>query len=152
MPHGRGEGLAMFSSITTTVPDGVDWGRIEPIVARFEAACLRGPWPRIDDYLAEIPAEDRSTLLVELVYADLELRRRAGAPVRVEDYLERYPALARDAATVGALLARDAELDDGGRRSDPTGREGSCEPRRALGRFELREVVGRGTFGSVYRA
>ncbi len=136
---------------STTVRDGSGWGRIEPIVMRFEAACRRRPWPRIEDYLDGDPAEDRGILLVELVHADLELRRRAGEPVRVEDYLERYPELARDAAVAGELMARDAELRGRASRTEPDDR-GRAEPLRTLGRFELREVVGRGTFGTVYRA
>ncbi len=127
-------------------------GRIEPIVARFESAGRGRPWPRIEDYHAEGAEADRGPLLLELVHADLEPRRRAGEPVRVEDDLERYPELTRDEAVADDLRARDAELRDRACRPGPDGHGGWTEPPRTLGRFELREVVGRGTFGAVYRA
>jgi tetratricopeptide (TPR) repeat protein len=134
----------MFQAIESTavIPEA-DWARLEPIVARFEAACQRRPWPEIDDYL---PAEDdpaRRALLIELIHADLELHWRAGEPVSARQYLERYPELAGDAAVSGELVTREAELRRGG---EPP------EPPRTLGRFQLLEIIGHGTFGSVYKA
>jgi hypothetical protein len=43
---GESETVPMFQSIDSTMlsPE-VDWARLEPIVARFEAACRRRPWP-----------------------------------------------------------------------------------------------------------
>src|SRR5262249_59925998 len=95
---------------------------------------------------------DRGVLLVELVHADLELRRRAGEPVRAEDYLQHYPELTREDAVADELRARDAELRGRATPTEPEGRGGWTEPSRALGRLGLREVVGRGTFGAVHRA
>lgn len=146
-------GCRMFESSESTMSaDCVDWGRIEPMVARFEADCRRRSWPRIDDYLAEALASDRMALLVELVHAELELRRRAGVPVRVEEYLERYPELAGAVGVVGELLARDAELRGQEPGVVPADRGGGPEPPRMLGRFELRSLAGRGMFGTVYKA
>jgi tetratricopeptide (TPR) repeat protein/tRNA A-37 threonylcarbamoyl transferase component Bud32 len=134
----------MFKAIeSTTLIPGIDWERLEPIVARFEAACQRRPWPEIDDYL---PAEEdpaRRALLIELIHADLELRWRAGEPVSARAYLERYPELAGDAAASGELVAREAELRRGGDQA---------EPPQTLGRFQLLEIIGHGTFAFVYKA
>lgn len=87
---------------------------------RFEAAWLAGKQPQIEDYLSAAPAaEDRDAsrqLLLELVMIDLEWRWRSPpaetvssklsseatggitteyfpSRLRLEDYVERYPAL-----------------------------------------------------------
>jgi hypothetical protein len=116
---------------STTVRSGVDWPRLEPIVARFEADCQHRPWPQMDDYLLAGDATDRGALLIELIHSELELRWRAGESVSAREYLERYPELAGNAAVAGELLAREAEL----RR-----RTATIAPRRRLGQFELQVV------------
>ncbi len=73
--------------------------RIETLLTEFEDAWRRGERPAIDDFLANAPDEaERYALLVELVHQELELGLQAGASVRVEAYLEQYPALAGNAA------------------------------------------------------
>ena len=125
--------------------DGAAW--LEPIVARFEAACGRGAWPAIDDYLPD--GDGRRTVLVELVHADLELRLKAGEPARAAAYLERYPELALDGAASRELIAREEELR---RRQAAAPARRHRDERSRLGKFELHAVVGSGAFGVVYRA
>ena len=63
--------------------DGLDIDvvrRIELICRRFEAECRAGAAPRIEDCLAEVPADVRPVLRAELEALELELLR-AGAPV-----------------------------------------------------------------------
>src|SRR5205823_1249418 len=55
-------------------------------------------------------------LLAELVHLDLELRLKAGEPVRVETYLERFPELARGPDAVVRLIATEFDLR---RRREP---------------------------------
>jgi WD40 repeat protein/tRNA A-37 threonylcarbamoyl transferase component Bud32 len=80
--------------------------RLEQMVDRFEAAYAEGHWPEIDDYL---PADgpERRELLVHLLHVDLERRLKAGQAARVEDYLPRYPELARDPTVVLDLAAAE---------------------------------------------
>jgi hypothetical protein len=61
-----------------------------------------------------VPPDDRRAL-TELVHIDLERRLRAGEGVRVESYLQRYPALAAEAAGVLAVLGAEYEQ----RRREP---------------------------------
>jgi serine/threonine protein kinase/tetratricopeptide (TPR) repeat protein len=82
------------------------WGRLEQVVAQFEEAWRRGERPAIDAYLRAEQVEPRQ-LVLELAHADLECRWKAGEPVRVETYLERYAELAGDRA--GALRLIEAE-------------------------------------------
>jgi tRNA A-37 threonylcarbamoyl transferase component Bud32 len=91
------------------------WKRREPLIRRFEAAWLRGERPAIDDYLPA-DAADRPAVLLELVHADLECRLRVGEAVRVETYLQRYPDLAADSASVIDLIVTEFDLR---RRGEP---------------------------------
>ena len=42
----------------------------------------------------------REPLLIELVHAEMEFRLKAGEAARVEEYLRKFPQLARDRSTV----------------------------------------------------
>jgi serine/threonine protein kinase len=88
---------------------GETWNRLEQILAGFEDAWQRGERPNLDDYLHE-GAEYRNLLLLELVHGDLEYRLRAGEAARVEDYLRRYPELAREPGAVVGLVAAEYAL------------------------------------------
>ncbi len=89
--------------------------RHEQLIGRFETAWRRGECPTIDAFLPAEAAE-RATVLVELVHADLEFRLKAGEPVRVETYLERYPEVAEDPEAVLQLIGTEYDLR---RRCEP---------------------------------
>ncbi len=178
--------------MAVTTGGDVGWSIIRRIVARFEEAWRLGERPLIDDYLAEVGA-DRNEVVVELVHAELEFRLKAGEPVRVEGYQERYPEeLASDQGSLVELIVTewsircrigpdpvdaeyqtrfpslfDAVVERRELRSvKPTGASSltnlrspmaqPAEPEIELpsmfGRFELRERVGAGSFGLVFRA
>jgi WD40 repeat protein len=86
------------------------WVRLERISDRFEQAWRRGERPCIDDYLQDDAESDDRPLLIELVHAELEFRLTQGEPVRVEEYLRRYPALEDDRADLWELIAAEIEL------------------------------------------
>jgi formylglycine-generating enzyme required for sulfatase activity len=75
---------------------------LEQLVERFEQAWQRGEPPALDDFLPADAAE-RQAVLPDLVHIDLERRLKAGAAVRVETYLQRYPELAARPEVVFAL-------------------------------------------------
>jgi hypothetical protein len=103
------------------------WGRLEPILERFEEAWQRGERPVLDEYLAAAVPAERRALLVELVHEDLHYRLTAGEAVRVENYLERYPELGSDPAVALDLIAAEYAV----RRQ----REPGCIPAEYLQRF-----------------
>jgi tetratricopeptide (TPR) repeat protein len=127
------------------------WRSLKRAVGSFRAALGRGEQPAIDDYLP--PAGTlRQAMLLELVHEEIEFCFKAGEPVRVDDYLTRYPDLAADPDSLGelreaesTLLARLAARAVALHPLPPPG-----QPR--LGRFELHELVGKGSFGVVYKA
>lgn len=90
-------------------PPDEEWGALKDAVHRFEMGRREGARPALDDYL---PTDEpqRSRVLIELVHIDLELGLKAGDAARVEEYLARYPELARDRAAVVELIAAEYTL------------------------------------------
>jgi WD40 repeat protein/serine/threonine protein kinase len=86
------------------------------IVERFQDAWQRGQAPEIDAYLPPAEAAQRWMVLVRLARADLALRLEAGQPVRVEDYLTRFPELGEEPDVVLDLLVTEYRLR---RRAEP---------------------------------
>jgi hypothetical protein len=89
---------------------------LEKILSRFESAWQRGPQPPLEEFLPP-DGPFRRAVLVELLYADLECRRKSGQGGCVEDYLQRYPELTADREAVLGLIAREYDL----RRRDDLG-------------------------------
>jgi serine/threonine protein kinase/WD40 repeat protein len=82
---------------------------LEAAVSQFEQAWQAGRQPCIDDFLPPDTA-DRALIFVELVCTDMELRLKAGLPVRIEVYFEKHPELTRDRAVALDLIATEYAL------------------------------------------
>jgi predicted ATPase/predicted Ser/Thr protein kinase len=96
-------------------PPGEDWSALVTFVKQFEEAWRQGARPALEDHL---PADGplRARALIELVHIDLELRLKDGEAARAEEYLARYPELARDCAAAVELIAAEHALR---RRAEP---------------------------------
>jgi serine/threonine-protein kinase len=80
------------------------------VVERFEEAWQQAPpEPDLGAFLPP-QGELRRRALVELAHVDLEYRLKAGQAARVEDYLDRFPELANDTATLPDLIAAEHRL------------------------------------------
>src|SRR5262245_39838856 len=79
---------------------------LESLIGHFEQLWLQGEKPSIDAFLPAA-GEERPRLLLELVHAELELRLKAGEPARVEEYLGRFPDLARQPEICWELVAAE---------------------------------------------
>jgi adenylate cyclase len=86
-----------------------NWSALDDAVEQFEVAWRKGPRPAVENHL---PADGplRALVLVELVHIDLELRLKAGEAARAEEYLGRFPELARDSAAAVELIAAEHAL------------------------------------------
>ncbi len=160
----------------------VEWAKLEQILAQFEDERKRGLAPAVEDYFPLLDHDSsgrpslRHAALFELVFTDLEYRLKDGEPVRVEQYLNRFPELKSDPEFELELIR--AEMIDRGRREPdlsldeflarfPEHRASLCATWKranppstpieppipgALGKYALIEELGRGTFGIVYQA
>lgn len=122
----------------------------EAYLTAFEEAWKAGQQPNLDDFL---PAEGphRLAVLEELIATDLEYRFHRGQMLPLEAYLARYPELAAVPEAVASLRGVEAELA-AIVQTAPMAIAAASPGNSRLGRFELREIVGRGSCGVVYRA
>jgi tetratricopeptide (TPR) repeat protein len=88
------------------------WDELQAVVERFESTWEQDRPARIEDFLPKQAAQ-RLPVLVELVHVDLELHFKAGRPVRVEDYLQRFPDLTNEPQLVAELVAAEYRLRRG---------------------------------------
>src|SRR5947209_18333984 len=78
----------------------------------LRAAWDQGGRPRIEDFLpAEGPRQPAA--VADLAKIELELRLRARDEARIEEYLRRFPELARDDEAVWHLLRAELDLRRG---------------------------------------
>ena len=160
--------------------DNLAWRELHRAVQAFRRAWRRGERPGIEDYAPAAGSPHRAVVLAELVHEELEVRLEAGEPAEVDRYLERFPELAASPALVADLRRAASSRHGSASASRPGewpggshGREGSStdpeagraapashgrpeassrSPSPRAGRYELREVIGQGAFGVVYRA
>jgi hypothetical protein len=86
--------------------------QIDVVCDRFEKAWRTGESPRIEDYLDELPAKRRAGLLLELILAELELRKKDPSPPNRDEYYRRFP---------GFQLQIDAAFTKKAPRQNPVG-------------------------------
>lgn len=107
--------------------------RVDAACDRFEAEWKAGSQPRIDDYLAAAPESDHVDLRQALRALELELQRRS----------ETDTSISQSSVRSDGQAVPDATIQHVG---------GIVPSRAAVGRFEIRGVLGSGAFGKVYLA
>jgi serine/threonine protein kinase/formylglycine-generating enzyme required for sulfatase activity len=126
--------------------------RIADEQARFNHAIRAGLNPRIEDYIpADWPDDERRELLLDLLEIEFHYRQLAGEPLRVDEYLRRFPDQAD--AVRSAFPGQPTNFDGGAPPlTPPTAETASPGGTLAfLGRYRIEVKLGGGTFGVVYR-
>jgi tetratricopeptide (TPR) repeat protein len=89
------------------------WERLEAVIQRFEDAWRAGRQPDPADFLPP-GGPERQALLAELVHTDLHYRLNRGEPIRIEQYLGRFPELRETETALVELVLLEWDLRRGG--------------------------------------
>ncbi len=139
--------------------DSLAWREVQDVVRTFRQALLRGERPAIEEYAPE-GSTHRNAVLLELVHEEMEVRIKAGECLDIDAYVARFADLAADANAVVELVEAESALrrrvtaaagDKSIDRAEQADLPSSRPPAR-IGRYELRDVIGQGAFGVIYRA
>ena len=125
---------------------------IELVHAEIEFRLKAGEPARVESYLAAYPElRTRPGVVVDLIRAEWAIRARREADLSVDHYLARFPGLVDPltASPAGPRPNRSTELSPA--TLAPSTWLDTPLPRR-LGKYELRQNVGGGGFGFVFRA
>lgn len=115
-----------------------DYNRVELLCDEFVESWESGREPQISDILRKTAPNLWPTLFVRLVELDRCFRSRNGQAPSLEDYASRYPQF-KDVLQGESAARAISEL-------------ARIEEARELDHYRLVEVIGRGTFGVVWRA
>lgn len=140
---GRGEG-ALREALTAEVLADAS-ALAEVLEADAEERWDRGHEPVIETYLSVIPdLETRPEACRALLLCELARREDRSEPAVADRLKARLPALAEAIDVVVGFYASFGPAMGG--------LTATLEPGERLGRYELRERIGRGSFGEVWRA
>lgn len=136
-----------------TNPDLSQAERIDQVCSAFEAAWKTGATPRLEDWLRDVPGAERLVLLQELLVLEVHYRRRRGEAVGAAEYRQRFPELEESRLHEVIPPLPETVAYNGTATPNPGAAAARPVPKmiRCSSAYELREEIGRGGMGVVYR-
>ncbi len=121
---------------------------IESICNEFASKLHAGQAVAIEDVLNETNGPDRTMLISRLILIEFRHRWIRGETPSLDDYLSRFPA---ETETIQGLVP---QIEKMARRFSLALMETVVKPEvlKTIGHFQIREVLGRGSFGTVWQA
>jgi len=117
--------------------------QIDSVCDAFESQWKQGDRPDLEEYLQSTTVP-RQTLFVELVMIDINYRSKIGEIPTLEEYASRFPHLSHTLDGITVPVSQSQET------ASSISVVASHFPK--LGKFELVEKIGEGTFGLVWKA
>jgi serine/threonine protein kinase len=127
--------------------------RIDQVCDCFEDAWRAGQQPAIEDYLGGTAEPSGSLLFLELLRLEIHYRCQKHDTPAADEYVSRFPAHA-DLIREAFRAEHSAERSSGASLSAdtvPHVKEGEGDQPERLGRYRVTGILGRGSFGVVYK-
>jgi tetratricopeptide (TPR) repeat protein len=155
-PGDHGSISALFGTTSRDTPTGppepraASFERVVTLCQTFASEWRPSQRPDIPSFLDRVADDSRETLLRNLLYHEIDRRRREGEQPRAEDYIKRFPKFADAVRQVFLESTSSATGIDLGHGEDSHDTVAPAASR--LGDYRLVRELGRGGMGVVFEA
>ncbi len=125
--------------------------RIDERCDAFESTWRSGGRPNIADFIGPNDEHHRNKLFCELLLVDLEYRRSFGEKPTQEQYLDEFPEYAAQIDATSFQYGTETFSKDAS-NGDANARVAAKQTGSRIAHFELRERLGAGSMGEVWKA